>query len=469
MTSESTLGWISYIITSVGNFSIQYNFQAISVALLVMSASLCTSNDDDCKQGTQAAWVKGTASAVVFVGAGVGQLSMGYLGDIIGRTKALKLTLSLACVSAALSAAAPNDSATTVYSLVIVFRFFLGVGVGGVYPLAATKAAEDGGGSEGKGLNSITSALAFFWQAPGTMFPWLVALSFSRSDMTADQKWRLLLGLGAVPAFFVVVGTIIEQTLKTENIPSKQSSSVTQSDGTVIEMTVWDHLKDPVNVRKLAVSGGGWFLYDVCFYGMELFGGEIVDEIDGDHDNISSDASISDKAWHNSLAFGLGIPACLLTIWLMQKGHSLKSLQIYGFLMIAAFFILMACLFDVLKDENPDALFAVYCFLLFSLSFGPNTTTFVLPATMYPREIRSTFNGISAACGKLGAVVGAYLFPSMSLVVSYPPIMVICALVAIAGAALTHFYLDEEDPINQVKRAAPKDIEEDSPGKGLLN
>ena len=43
MGSESLLGWISYTITSIGNFSIQYNFQAISVALLIMSSSLCTS------------------------------------------------------------------------------------------------------------------------------------------------------------------------------------------------------------------------------------------------------------------------------------------------------------------------------------------------------------------------------------------------------------------------------------------
>ena len=65
-------------IPAVGNFSVQYNFQAISIALLVMSASVCTSNDDSCKDGEQSAWVSSTATATVFVGAITGQLSVSY-------------------------------------------------------------------------------------------------------------------------------------------------------------------------------------------------------------------------------------------------------------------------------------------------------------------------------------------------------------------------------------------------------
>ena len=64
-----------------------------------------------------------------------------------------------------------------------------------------------------------------------------------------------------------------------------------------------------------------------------------------------------------------------------------------------------AALFEPLKDRNPNLLFAFYCLLLFFLTFGPNVTTYVLSAEVYPKEIRSTFNGISAAMGKLGAIV----------------------------------------------------------------
>jgi len=54
-------------------------------------------------------------------------------------------------------------------------------------------------------------------------------------------------------------------------------------------------------------------------------------------------------------------------------------------------------------------IFVFYCLLLFSLNAGPAMTTYVLPAQTFPIEIRSTYNGISAACGKVGAAVGAYM------------------------------------------------------------
>lgn len=69
---------------------------------------------------------------------------MGYAGDVLGRNEAMRLTLGIACVSALLSAVAPAGDSTAVYCVVIAFRFLLGIGLGGVYPLAATKAAEDG-------------------------------------------------------------------------------------------------------------------------------------------------------------------------------------------------------------------------------------------------------------------------------------------------------------------------------------
>lgn len=136
------LSWLSRAITSVGNFSIQYNFQAIAIALIVMSVEECTLNEEKCQEGKQSSWVTGTASATVFAGAMLGQLIMGYAGDILGRNKALTLTLTLASSAALFSAVLPNGSPQNVYITIIIFRFLLGAGLGGVYPLSAAKAVE---------------------------------------------------------------------------------------------------------------------------------------------------------------------------------------------------------------------------------------------------------------------------------------------------------------------------------------
>lgn len=37
--------------------------------------------------------------------------------------------------------------------------------------------------------------------------------------------------------------------------------------------------------------------------------------------------------------------------------------------------------------------------------FGPNATTWLLPGEVFPTDIRATCHGISAATGKIGALV----------------------------------------------------------------
>ena len=72
-------------------------------------------------------------------------------------------------------------------------------------------------------------------------------------------------------------------------------------------------------------------------------------------------------------------------------------------------------------------------------------TTFVLPAETFPKEIRSTYNGICAACGKLGAVVGVFGFGPLSRITSFPIVMSICAVISILGAGLSYFCIGAEN------------------------
>lgn len=481
-TGKKKQSVLSQLVTAVGNFSVQYNFQAISIALLVMSASVCTLDDKSCKEGEQSAWVSSTATATVFVGAITGQLSMGYAGDLFGRNLAMTFTLSLVTIAAMLSAAAPSGSSNSIYATIIVMRFILGIGAGGVYPLSATKASEDGGGG-GDGIDLNAASWSFFWQVPGSMTPWILALIFSKCDISVDTRWRLLLGLGAIPSSFVVFCSILEmRAAQNQN----QADDITAShallnpvhadnfehhaDGTIVSSSSNSSLgssgplysglfsekkeeepkREQVKFKrylrqrstwiKLLVTGGGWFIYDVAYYGVNLFGGQILNQISAtDDDNVSANSSIAAVTQKQIIALSMGIPACLCAIATLRLVGT-KRLQVYGFMLIAFCFILLAGLFKPLshgKNENTNALFAIYCMLLFSLSYGPNLTTYILPAETYPKEVRATFNGISAACGKLGAVVGVYVFGPMAEGTSYATVMIFCAAISVAGAVLT--------------------------------
>ena len=119
-------------------------------------------------------------------------------------------------------------------------------------------------------------------------------------------------------------------------------------------------------------------MYDICYYGVALFGGEILDEMSSGHDDITSDASVASDSWKELVALSTGIPAVFLSIYLMDQ-MSLKRLQMGGFALMALAFLLMAVCFFPLKESYPQLLFGIYCFLLFTLSFGPNVTSYVMP------------------------------------------------------------------------------------------
>lgn len=53
----------------------------------------------------------------------------------------------------------------------------------------------------------------------------------------------------------------------------------------------------------------------------------------------------------------------------------------------------------------------IYGLSYFFTEFGPNATTFVYPAEVFPAGTRTTGHGIAAATGKIGGFVGVFLFP----------------------------------------------------------
>jgi Na+/melibiose symporter-like transporter len=74
-------------------------------------------------------------------------------------------------------------------------------------------------------------------------------------------------------------------------------------------------------------------------------------------------------------------------------------------------------------------------------SHEPITTqTFMLPSITFSRPIRSTLNGICAASGKIGALLGALLFLPLATWVGDAQVIKLCACVSLIGAILTFFF-----------------------------
>jgi hypothetical protein len=64
---------------------------------------------------------------------------------------------------------------------------------------------------------------------------------------------------------------------------------------------------------------------------------------------------------------------------------------------------------------------------------------------VFDKEVRSTYGGICAAIAKVGAIIGAYGFQPVAeeLAYGYTIVMILCSVLALLGAVLTHVYLED--------------------------
>lgn len=56
-------------------------------------------------------------------------------------------------------------------------------------------------------------------------------------------------------------------------------------------------------------------------------------------------------------------------------------------------------------SENKGSMLALYVIAQFLFNWGPNTTTFIVPGECFPTRYRASGHGLSAAMGKIGAII----------------------------------------------------------------
>lgn len=153
--------------------------------------------------------VLSTSYAIALLGTATGQLVFGYLGDRVGRRRVYGLCLVIMIIS---SFGCGFSVCTTRTSCVMVslgfFRFILGLGIGGDYPLSATIMSE----FANKRTRGAFIAAVFWMQGLGILVSSAVTMAVcvafkigggggsEEVPSEADVAWRLILMIGALPA-----------------------------------------------------------------------------------------------------------------------------------------------------------------------------------------------------------------------------------------------------------------------------
>lgn len=295
------LGLEGYVLFSIGN--IQPFFALIPEWKNCWGGtySLCDQN-----------WVAATAYLEI-IGIIVGQISVGIIGDAIGRRWGLIQDAIIMFVGLLMLTASWG---TTLNGWVICYAwslFFYGIGVGGEYPMTATAAMENATGSGRvstkedrlhRGRN-VTSA--FLMQGWGQLFNQgiliVLLLIFHGggnppyTELSAQWTYRISFAIPAVGTLWLVYYRSYKMPLASKQLDlAKKKAHITGYDVASLKLT-FTHFGS-----RLLATCGTWFMNDVFFYGNKLFQGTFIKIIDP-----SSSSNILDGWLYNLINIGVSL------------------------------------------------------------------------------------------------------------------------------------------------------------------
>jgi MFS family permease len=412
------------LISGMGFFTDAYDLFVIGTvaALVKVQWNLST---------TQTSWVTGVAILGAFVGAFV----FGRIADVFGRKVVYTAVAAIMIFGAIASALAPS------FLFLVFARLILGLGIGGDYPVSAVLMSEYSNRADRGRL----VGLVFSMQAVGLVVGPLVGIVLLSSGVSDPLAWRILLGLGALPAAAVIYfrAKMPESPRFTALVQGRADQAAKElhrfADGALDATVVSDDGKHLMGLRQflanprmllmLVGTAGCWFLFDYAYYGNTLSLPSILTE-------VSPTASIEMKLFLTLALFVVfAVPGYALAVWKMDKiGH--RRLQFIGFGAMAGCFVLLGAVPSLTTTVAPFiAIFGVsYLFT----EFGPNMTTFVLPSELFPINMRTTGHGVAAGVGKLGAFAGVFLVPQLADHIGLRGLLYVAGGAAVLGFLLTN-------------------------------
>jgi MFS transporter, PHS family, inorganic phosphate transporter len=410
------------LVSGMGFFTDAYDLFVIGIVSTLITGEWHLSS-------ARLALLNSTMLAAAFAGA----LVFGRLADIAGRKRVYWVVAAIMVTAAIGSALSPS------FWVLIGFRFLLGFGVGGDYPVSAVLMSEYANRKDRGRL----VGMVFGTQALGLIVGPLVALGLLGAGTGNGVAWRAMLALGAVPATAVIwlrrkmpespryqiqvqrrAGQAASQLSRFTG--GKVSGQAAGGPGAVLGLRTF--LTSRRWLILLAGTAGTWFLLDYAYYGNTISTPQILGL-------ISPHASTTAKiALQLAIFVVAAVPGYALAIARVDRiGH--RRLQLAGFAMMGLCFLVIAAVPGMTTTVAPFLL--VYGLSYFFTEFGPNMTTFVMPSEIYPVDMRATGHGISAGIGKLGAFTGVFLFPLLQSGLGLRGTLLLTAGVSVAGLALT--------------------------------
>ncbi|KAG8998662.1 Inorganic phosphate transporter pho84 [Tulasnella sp. JGI-2019a] len=377
------------IIAGIGFFTDAYDLFAISLCAQMIEAVY----SGDKSASELARGLDFGLKVASPIGTLVGQLVFGWAADILGRKKMYGLELMLMVVATFGQVLAGQSPGANIYGVLITYRFILGIGIGGDYPLSAIITSEFAATKfRGRMMNAV-----FSMQAVGQLVAALVSLivihafksQIDNNTNAVDHVWRIIIGLGMVPAVLALYFRLTIPETPRFTMDVERNLEQAEQDAEFVRSGKFERIDDrPINrvdvpkaskrdfirhysqwkhMKVLIGTSYSWFAQDVAFYGLALNSTTILNDI---HFSVSSDANNSglySKLLNNAvgnivLAIAGLIPGYIVSYFLIDVWGR-KPIQYMGFAVLTAIFICMGFGYEAMLKSNAGTriLFALYC------------------------------------------------------------------------------------------------------------
>ncbi len=175
-------------VSGLGFFTDAYDLFIIGVVILILPLA---------GWNNISIFYKGLITSTALLSAIIGSVTFGRLLDYLGRKEIYGLELVMLIAGALGSAFLTPTNNILVF---ILWRFLLGVGIGGDYATSSTIMTEYSNTlNRGKFVGTIFSMQSF-----GLLAGPLISILFLTSGLSPSLTWRLLLAIGGIPAMLVI-------------------------------------------------------------------------------------------------------------------------------------------------------------------------------------------------------------------------------------------------------------------------
>uniref|UniRef100_A0A0E0LB37 H(+)/Pi cotransporter n=1 Tax=Oryza punctata TaxID=4537 RepID=A0A0E0LB37_ORYPU len=442
------------VIAGMGLFTDSYDLFCISPVMKIFGRVYYAPSTgvDGSSPGVTPPAVVSVTVGVALLGAVAGNVVFGALGDRVGRRRVYGACLLLMVCSSVGSGLSVCRTRRCALASLCFFRFLLGVGVGGDYPLSATIMSEFANRRTRGAFIAAVFSMQGFGILVSSAVTMAVAAAFDHfaghpaphdTPECADLAWRIILMAGAVPAALTYYWRMsMPETARFTALVERDVVKATNDIGRVLadldlaavaeEEAASAALSPPPappppprpsyglfsrrfvrqQGRDLFACAAAWFLLDIPYYSSTLFQSQIYRPWFPPAAQVNAFREAFNVAKFQAvIAIASTIPGYFAAVLLIDRAGR-RRLQMAGFLLMAVFLFALAGPYDgYWRDHATHAGYIVlYSLTFFSANLGPNTTTFILPAELFPARFRSTCHGLSGAAGKLGALVGSIGF-----------------------------------------------------------